>query len=104
MNELNPRQKLHLKLVELRGNNYIYFQPPANIRMSYPAIRYNLSDIQNLPADNIKYKTMKRYTIISVTTDPDDDIIDKINALPYCTYDRHYVQDNLYHDVFSIYI
>ena len=40
----------------------VYFQPPVNIKMSYPAIRYERSDIDTIFADDKPYHQEKRYT------------------------------------------
>ena len=38
-----------------------------------------------------------------IDSDPDSKIVNRVSMLPYCYFDRHYVQDNLNHDVFEIY-
>jgi hypothetical protein len=34
---------------------------------------------------------------------PDSDLPHKIASLPKCSFDRHFVSDNLNHDVFNLY-
>ena len=44
-----------------------------------------------------------RYMVTVIDSDPDSKIVNRVSMLPYCYFDRHYVQDNLNHDVFEIY-
>lgn len=97
------RLELHEILCEILGTRNVYFQPPASVKMKYPAIRYSRYDIQNLPADNIPYKRDRAYQLIVIDPDPDSAIVEKVAQLPMCSFDRNYVSDNLNHDVFTIY-
>ena len=100
---MKRRVELHNVLVKILGSNNVYFQPPANVRMKYPAIVYTRNDMDNQHADNIPYIQKMGYQIVYISKDPDDPVVQKIADLPYCRYDRHYNSDNLNHDVFSIY-
>jgi len=100
---MGKRLDLHELLVNILGTRNVYFQPPPSVSMKYPAIRYSLSNIENVHADNAVYGTNKSYEITYLTTNPDDEIVDKLNTLPQCGFDRHYVSDNLYHYVFELY-
>lgn len=51
---MRTREDLQKKLVEIIGNNNVYFQPPSNVQMKYPAIRYQLDSIELRRADNFK--------------------------------------------------
>lgn len=97
---MNSRLELHEILEDLLGNKNVYFQPPESIKMSYPAIRYNLSDIDIRKADNITYKTKRRYTIILMHKNPDNDIVDKMVNFGM-SFDRFYTSDGLNHYAFS---
>lgn len=102
---MKDRLDLHSELVELLGSNHVYFQPPESIRMVYPCIVYERSGIDSEHADDSRYVNMIRYDIRFITKDPDtnDFIIKMLNAFKYCSYDRHYVSDNLNHEAFTIY-
>ena len=97
------RQQLQSKLEELLGSKNVYYQPPASGRMDYPAIRYSRSRIDSKFANNSKYSSKTRYEIIVIDRMPDNPVIEKILELPYSSYDRHYVSDNLNHDVITLY-
>lgn len=100
---MNRRLELHELLVEILGSRNVYFQPPATVKMKYPAIVYNRNDFDNQHADNIPYVQKVGYQIIVIDKNPDSETVHKIAQLPLCRYDRHYNSDNLNHDVFSIY-
>lgn len=100
---MSKRLELHNKLVALFGNNHVYYQPPENLKMEYPCIRYSKSDITSRHADNIKYVNKTSYEIVVIDKHPDNVVIEKILEFPLSSYDRHYISDNLNHDVIRIY-
>lgn len=97
------RLELQIKLEELLGSRRVYYQPPENIKMSYPAIVYSKDDIDTKYADNINYKNLKKYNIIVIDKLPDNSVIEKILKLPLSSYDRYYNSDNLNHDSITLY-
>lgn len=80
-----------------------YFQPPSSVKMKYPAIVYSLDTIDNRHANDRVYSSTRRYSVTLIDKDPDSDLTGKLAALQMCRFDRHYIQDNLNHDVFEIY-
>ena len=97
------RLDLQSLLEELLGSRNVYYTPPESIKMQYPAIRYSKKKIESVHADDSKYLMRDCYELIVISRTPDHPVIKKLLALPYCSYDRPYVADNLYHDVFTIY-
>lgn len=97
------RENLQTILESLLGSENVYYQPPETIKMRYPAIRYNRSRMDSKYANNKKYSMMDCYELTVISRLPDDPVIKKLLQLPYCSYDRHYVADNLHHDVLTIY-
>ena len=93
-------QELLEKLFECR---HVYYQPPDNLIMEYPAIRYSLSDIDSKYANNKMYVGMKCYDIVVIDKEPDNPIIEKLLELPYASFNRHYISDNLNHDIIKLY-
>lgn len=83
--------------------DHVYFQPPANVSMTYPAIRYERARIDNTSANNSTYMQNVAYTVTVIDKDPDSEIVRKVSQLPMCRFNRHYAADNLNHDVFLIY-
>lgn len=100
---MDRRLELHEKLVNILGSPNVYFQPPENIKMSYPAIRYKRSKINKTFANNQTYNKTLRYEVTVIDYDPDSEIVSKVSELPMCSHDRNYQSDNLNHDVFTIY-
>ena len=100
---MNNRLELQAKLEELLGNKHVYYQPPESLKMEYPAIRYSRDRIDSKKADNINYTKNNRYEIIVIDKRPDNEVIEKILDLPHSTFDRHYISNNLHHDVLTIY-
>ena len=58
---MNKRLELQTKLENLFGNRRVYYQPPENLKMEYPCIRYSKSDIISRHADDIKYVNRIRF-------------------------------------------
>lgn len=100
---MKSRIELQTMLEELLGSRNVYFQPPASIKLKYPAIVYSLSDIVNRYASNAVYKQNRPYTLTYIDEDPDSENIDKISKLPYCEFDQFFTSDNLNHYIFTIY-
>ena len=90
-------------LEELLESRNVYYKSPESIKMQYPAIRYSKKNIQSVYANNSKYLMRDCYELIVISRSPDHPVVKKLLALPYCSYDRPYVADNLYHDVLTIY-
>ena len=100
---MSSRIELQTKLEELLGSSNVYYQPPENLKMSYPAIVYSLGNIKRTSADDVAYLQTRCYEIIVIDKKPDNVVIDKILNLPLCDFNRHYVADNLNHYVFTLY-
>ena len=75
----------------------VYFQPPPDVELSYPAIIYTESKHDVLYADNDKYRMFKQYDIQIIDKNGDCVIPDEIEKLEYCSFDRLFISDNLYH-------
>mgnify|MGYP006913124088 CR=1 FL=1 len=97
------RLDLQTELEALLGSRNVYYQPPASVRMNYPAIVYSRSNIENRHADNRVYMQAYFYEVVVIDEDPDSEIVERVSQLPSCRFDRHYTSDNLNHDVFTLY-
>lgn len=97
------RLDLQSLLEELMESRNVYYMPPEGTKMSYPAIKYSKSTIKSTYANNAKYSMRDCYQLIVIAKLPDHPVIKRLLELPYCSYDRHYVADNLNHDVLTIY-
>ena len=97
------RIELQSKLEEVLGSRNVYFQPPASLRMKYPAIVYSRSKIGNHHAGDDIYLQDRSYDLTLIYPDPDSQIMEKLLKLKYCSFDRQFVSDNLNHFTFTIY-
>ena len=100
---MNKRLELHNLLCSILGSNNVYFQPPASVKMKYPAIVYSRNSIDSDYADDTVYSQKTSYQVIVIDVDPDGTITTKIAQLPTCKHNRFYVADNLNHDSFTLY-
>lgn len=99
---MNNRLELHNLLLSIGGPN-VYYQIPSNTIIKYPAIKYSRDKIENKHADNEVYNQNIRYSITIMSKIADDEIVDKVSKLPKCSFDRTFIQDNIYHNIFNIY-
>ena len=103
MSTKRTRLTLQTKLEDLLGSKHVYYQPPENLKMEYPAIRYSKSDEEDIYANNIKYISMSVYDLVVIDKKPDNPVIKKLLELPYSEFDKHYVADGLNHDIIRIF-
>lgn len=81
----------------------VYYQPPANVRLTYPCILYKLSGMPPTFANNFPYQVEHEYELTVVDSDPNSAIREEIAKLQHCRFVRAYESDNLHHYVFHIY-
>lgn len=97
------KSRLELQtLLELVCPN-VYFQPPADLQIEYPAIVYKMDRANTQFADDRPYNVTKQYSLQLISEDPDESIFDALAALPLCAHESHFVAENLNHEVFNIY-
>lgn len=87
---------------DVSGVENVYFQPPENLLLKYPAIVYSRSDIRNRPADDMVYSQFTFYDATVIDKNPDSLLVYAVASLPRCKFGRHYKSDNLNHDTFTI--
>lgn len=100
---MKSRLDLQSELEEMLGSKHVYYQPPENLKIEYPAIIYSVNDYMSINADNIKYNNRTQYQITVIDKKPDNEVIKKILDLPLSSFDRHYAYNNLNHDVITLY-
>lgn len=99
------REQLQALLEQASGlpTTKVHFQPPNGMLMSYPAITYTRGRAETQFADNVPYHRTQAYTVTVIHKNPDNEIRDRIAALPYCSFDRWYATDGLNHDVYTLF-
>ena len=100
---MHNRLDLHELLCEVLDSRNVYYSPPESVKIKYPAIVYSRSDIDNKFANDSVYKQSHVYSITVIDDDPDSEIVERMSSIPKCKFDRHFVSDNLNHDVFTLY-
>lgn len=81
----------------------VYFQPPDNLSMKYPAIVYSYDDVDEKYANNNKYGSIPGYQVIVIDQNPDSQIASKIHKMPESSYVREFKKDNLNHYIYRVY-
>lgn len=100
---MTTRLELHNTLCSIFGEDRVYFSPPSEHNMRYPCVRYKLSDMNTIYANNKPYLFVKTYTLTVMDADPNTKLLDQIlNEIEYCVFDRFYTSDGLNHYVFTV--
>lgn len=98
------RDNLQLELETLLGSENVYFQPPENLKMKYPCIRYSLNNVDTVRANNTIYHFTNAYQVTVIDYEPDSEIhIKLMEHFPMCSFERYYAADNLHHFVLNLY-
>ena len=100
---MNNREELQSILEDILGSSEVYFQPPENLKINYPAIVYSLNRIATASADNKPYVMFDSYQVTMIDKNPVNETVKKLAKLPLCRFDRTYRVDNLNHYVFTIF-
>lgn len=101
---MDSRQKLQEELENILGSRNVYFQPPASVKMKYPAIVYVLDTADQRYADNKIYHFKFKWTLTYINKELNLEMIEKIaKSFSLCSYNSHYISDGLYHDTYTLY-
>jgi hypothetical protein len=100
---MDRRQTLQTMLEQVLGSTNVYYQPPPNIQMKYPAILYERDAATTQFANNVPYVYRKRYQLTVIDRNPDSPIPDRVAGLPMTTHERWFAANGLNHDVFTLY-
>lgn len=104
-------------LRDLLGTEEVYFQPSSDAGMNgsgenyiftgieYPCFIVKRTTAYQPHANDRNYLFRPGYEVTYINYDePDPEMIEQVmQRYPHCRYDRHFVADNLHHDVFMIY-
>lgn len=96
-----PRVELQELLKEYCDT--VYFQPPSSIRINYPCIVYNRSTDYINRANNSLYMKEKMYRVTVMDKNPDSDIADRLQELPWAVIISRDVIDNIYQTTLNLY-
>lgn len=97
-----PRAELSTILHTIEPN--CYFQPNSNTKMVFPCIVYKIKNIDVDKADNKLYKHYNVYEITHIYKSPSSEKrMTFLGAFDFIAFDRPFINDGLYHDVFTLY-
>lgn len=85
------------------GTSNVYFDPPESFKLKYPCIIYSFEGNADMHADNKTYYRYKRYSMLYITQNADDQMADTLSDLSFCKLARSYTANNLYHYAFEIF-
>ncbi len=98
------RLQLQDALEQVLGSKNVYFQPPESKKLKYPCIVYERTRKRIDSANNRNYIITDAYTLILIEDGPYGRFVNPIiEAFPMIQHDRHYVADNLNHDIFTLF-
>jgi hypothetical protein len=100
---MGTRLDFHTLLEGLEVGVSIYFQPPPNVQITYPAIVYNRDNLSAEFADNMPYAKKFRWQVTVIDADPDSPLHDKLSSMPLTRFVRHYTSEALNHDIYVVY-
>lgn len=101
---MGNRLELHNQLINIILNNNVYYQPPENFKMNYPCIIYNQEPGDVKRANNKVYKYTQKYNVTFIFNGSNDGVIlNMLESFIHCELDNIFVNDNLYHYVFTLY-
>lgn len=96
------RKHIHTVLAEICPT--VYYEPPTGQQIKYPCIIYRRGNLNKKRANDKVYGYRVQYELTLITKNPEEnDMFEQLLNLDYCSFDRHYTADNLYHDSFSLY-
>lgn len=98
------RETFHAFLQDLIRSKNVYYQPPADLKMKYPCVRYQPANIDIKEADNHGYITTRAYDVLYISKTQDENVALQLARFPRSRHDRSYKQSGLYHESFTIYI
>lgn len=104
MDEQDRRLYLQSLLAAIPGVRKVYHQPPANVKMEYPCIRYKMDVLKPIHANDQLYNYRKGWIITIIDSNPDSTIpVIFFKNFPYAKFERNYTEDNMNHWTYLLY-
>ena len=85
------------------GSSNVYFDPPESFKLNYPCIVYSFNGNTDIHAEDERYRRLKRYSLIYITRNADDPMVDKLDDLRFCRLTRPYTANGLFHYAYDIF-
>lgn len=100
---MKGQPKLQALLETILGTKNVYFQPPEDIRINYPAIVYQIDALRTEFASNHPYILHDRYQVTYIDRNPLSDKPKMIQRLPMTRFTSYFARDGLNHYNHSMY-
>lgn len=98
------RLQLHEEFCRILGTRNVYFQPPESVKLKYDCIVYSVNNREDLRADDRHYRNFVRYEVTLIYRDPDSDLPERmLNEFTRISHQRHFTNDNLHHDIYTLF-
>lgn len=98
------QDKLDQEFMDILGNDHVYFQPPASVKLKFPCIVYSYDTTNTIGADNDKYIMTNRYSVQHIfknlSSEKKDEILKRFRHI---SAGNRFITDGLYHDNFTLF-
>ena len=98
------RVDIQEKFKFLLGSNNVYYQPPANLKMKYPAIVYSLDGLDVKRFDNTRLINKNCFSVTHIYRNESENLVETIlKNFEYISFDNRSIVDGIYNDHYTIY-
>lgn len=98
------RVDIQEKFKFLLGSNNVYYQPPANLKMKYPAIVYSLDGLDVKHFDNTRLINKNCFSVTHIYRNESENLVETmLKNFEYISFDNRSIVDGIYNDHFTIY-
>lgn len=98
------RVDIQEKFKFLLGSNNVYYQPPANLKMKYPAIVYSLDGLDVKRFDNTRLINKNCFSVTHIYRNESENLVETmLKSFEYISFDNRSIVDGIYNDHFTIY-
>ena len=98
------RVDIQEKFKFLLGSNNVYYQPPANLKMKYPAIVYSLDGLDVKRFDNTKLINKNCFSVTHIYRNESENLVETmLKNFEYISFDNRSIVDGIYNDHYTIY-
>ena len=88
----------------LLGSNNVYYQPPANLKMKYPAIVYSLDGLDVKRFDNTRLINKNCFSVTHIYRNESENLVETmLKNFEYISFDNRSIVDGIYNDHYTIY-
>lgn len=98
------RVDIQEKFKFLLGSNNVYYQPPANLKMKYPAIVYSLDGLDVKHFDNKRLINKNCFSVTHIYRNESENLVETmLKNFEYISFDNRSIVDGIYNDHYTIY-